>query len=117
MLLCLFYGYNMMNKSIIQKVFSTVDLRSGYWHCVLHHESSLPTTFATPFERYRWCRLLFGLSFSSEIFQKRVNQALEGLKGVLVIADDILVYYAGDSKQQAITEQKKNFEALIVTLP
>ena len=61
------------------KVFSTVDLRSGYWHCVLDEESSLLTTFATPFGRYRWCRLPFGLSVSSEIFQKRVNQALAGL--------------------------------------
>ena len=30
------------------KVFSTVDLRSGYWHCALDEESSLLTTFATP---------------------------------------------------------------------
>ena len=50
------------------KVFSTVDLRSGYWHCVLDEEASLLTTFATPFGRYRWCRLPFGFSVSSEIF-------------------------------------------------
>ena len=47
------------------KVFSTVDLRSGYWHCVLDEEASLLTTFATSFGRYRWCRLPFGLSVSS----------------------------------------------------
>ena len=29
------------------KVFSTVDLKSGYWHCVLAPESSVLTTFAT----------------------------------------------------------------------
>ena len=80
------------------KVFSTVDLRSGYWHCVLDHESSLLTMFSTPFGRYCWCWLPFGLSVSSEIFQKRVNQALEDLSGVLDIADDILVY--GIKKQQ-----------------
>ena len=50
------------------KVFSTVDLRSGYWHCAFDEESSLLTTFATPYGRYRWCRLPFGLSASSEIF-------------------------------------------------
>jgi len=33
------------------KVFSTVDLRSGYWHCILDEEASLLTTFATPFGR------------------------------------------------------------------
>ena len=83
------------------KVFSTVDLRSGYWHCVLDEESSLLTTFATPFGRYRWCRLPFGLSVSSEIFQKRVNQALDGLEGVLDIVDDVLIYGYGDTEEQA----------------
>jgi hypothetical protein len=71
------------------KVFSSVDLTAGYWHCVLDEESSLLTTFATPFGRYRWKRLPFDLSASSEIFQKRVNQALEGLNGILNITDDI----------------------------
>ena len=95
------------------KVFSTVDLRSGYWHCVLDHESSLLTTFSTPFGRYRWCRLPFGLSVSSEIFQKRVNQALEGLSGVLDIADDILVYGVGNNEQEATADHNRNLEALL----
>ena len=82
------------------KIFS-VDLRSGYWDCVLDEESSLLTTFATPFGRYRWCRLPFGLSVFSEIFQKRVNQALAGLEGVLDIVDDFLIYGVGDTEEQA----------------
>ena len=49
-------------------IFSSVDLTAGYWHCVLDDESSLLTTFVTPFGRYRWMRLPFGLSESSEIF-------------------------------------------------
>ena len=95
------------------KVFSSVDLRSGYWHCVLDHESSLLTTFSTPFGRYRWRRLPFGLSVSSEIFQKRVNQALEGLSGVLDIADDILVYGVGNNEQEATADHNRNLEALL----
>ena len=40
----------------------TVDLRSD---SVLDQESSLLTTFGTPFGRYRiWCRLPFGLTVS-----------------------------------------------------
>ena len=95
------------------KVFSTVDLRSGYWHCVLDQESNLLTTFAKPFRRYRWCRLPFGLSVSSEIFQKRVNQALEGLSGVLNIADDILVYGVGNSEQEAVADHNRNLQTLL----
>ena len=83
------------------KMFSTVDLRSGYWHCPLDLESSMLTTFATPHGRYRWLRLPFGLCVSSEIFQKQVNQALDGLDGIVNIADDILVYGVGETKEDA----------------
>ena len=98
------------------KVLSTVDLRSGYWHCVRDHESSLLTTFSTPFGSYHWCRLPFGLSVSSEIFQKRVNQALEGLSGVLDIADDILVYGIGNNEQEATADHSLTREISSVYL-
>ena len=95
------------------KIFSTVDLTAGYWHCVLDDESSLLTTFATPFGRYRWRRLPFGLSASSEIFQKRVSQALEGLEGILNITDDILVYGVGNSDEEARADHDRKLEALL----
>lgn len=95
------------------RVFSTVDLRSGFWHCVLDDESSLLTTFNTPYGRYRWLRLPFGLSVSPEIFQKHVNQTLEGLEGVPNIADDILIYGVEDSAEQANADHDKKLEALL----
>ena len=96
-----------------EKIFSTVDLTAGYWHCVLDHESSLLTTFATPFRRYRWRRLPFGLSASSEIFQKRVSQALEGLDGILNITDNVLVLGVGDTKDEALVDHDRKLEALL----
>ena len=74
------------------KIFSVCDLKSGYPHCELDHSSRLLTTFATPFGRYRWLHLLFCLKVSSEIFQKRPHQALEGLEGVRCIADDVIIW-------------------------
>ena len=62
------------------KVFTKVDLQSGYWSCTLDEDSS-NMTFVTPFGRYKWLRLPFSLNVSSEIFQKRLNMALEGLEG------------------------------------
>ena len=38
---------------------------------------------------------------SSEIFQKRVNQILEGLEGVLDITDDIVIYGVGKTEEEA----------------
>ena len=95
------------------KVFLTVDLKAGYWHCVLDKESSLLTTFSTPYGRYRWLRLPFGLSVSSEIFQKRVNQALEGLEGILDITDDILVYGVGKDMKEATEDHDRHLKALL----
>ena len=74
------------------KVFSRLDLQDGYWHCNLDEESRHLTTFQTPFGRYQWKRVPFGLNVSAEIFQKRLKQTLDGLKGVECIADDILVW-------------------------
>ncbi len=74
---------------------SVVDLKNGYWHVELDHESSLLTTTATQYGRYRWTRLPFGLKVSSEIFQKRLFQALDGLGSLACIADDILVWGKG----------------------
>ena len=74
------------------KFFSKLDLSNAYWHVKLDEESSKLTTFQTPYGRYRWKRLPFGTSVSSEIFQKRLDQALEGLQGVIGVSDDIIVH-------------------------
>ncbi|XP_048576175.1 uncharacterized protein LOC125557547 [Nematostella vectensis] len=74
------------------KLFSKFDLAHGYWHCELDEESSYMTTFITVNGRFRWCRLPFGLKVSSEIFQRKLMESLSGLRGVVCVADDILVY-------------------------
>ena len=91
------------------KLFSKLDLAHGYWHCTLDNQSSYLTTFITPFGRYRWLRLPFGLNVSSEIFQRKLDESLEGLDGVLCVADDILVY--GDTEES----HDKNLENLLKT--
>ena len=95
------------------RVFSTVDLKSGYWHCVLAPESSVLTTFATPYGRYRWIRLPFGLSASSEIFQKHLTHALENLPGVLCIADNILIYGTGETDEEATAKHGRSLQDLL----
>ena len=74
------------------RIFSKADLSSGYWHVKLDDESSLLTTFQTCFGRYRWLCLPFGLCVSSEIFQKKLLEALGGLVGVICIADDVIIH-------------------------
>ena len=56
-----------------------------------------PATFATPYGRYGWLILPFGLSVSGEIYQKRLHQELNGLPGVKFIADDVLIHGTNDA--------------------
>ena len=74
------------------KIFSRFDARSGYWSIVLTEKSSFLTTFQTPFGRYRFLRLPFGLKMAQDEFISKMDQCLEGLPGVKTIVDDIVVY-------------------------
>ena len=50
------------------KVLSKLDATSGYWQLKLDEESSKLCTFNTPFGRYRFLRVPFGIVSASEIF-------------------------------------------------
>ncbi|XP_022099493.1 uncharacterized protein LOC110984016 [Acanthaster planci] len=76
------------------KIFSKLDARHGYWSIVLDEESSLLTTFNSPFGRYRFRRLPFGLKVSQDIFQEKMDMILEQCPGTLGIADDVAVFGA-----------------------
>jgi hypothetical protein len=94
------------------KVFSAVDASHAFWHVELDDESSKLTVFETPFGRYRWRRLCFGISVAPEEFQSRLQSELAGLKGIKIIADDILIYGSGETTEEATIDHDKNLRAL-----
>ena len=57
--------------------FTKLDTCHGYWSIILNQESSLLLTFNSPFRRYHFRWLSFGLIYSQDIFQKRMDQVLE----------------------------------------
>ena len=73
-------------------VYSVLDGASGYWQLSLDEQSSKYTTFITPFGRFRFLKLPFGISIASEVFQRRMMDVLGDLEGVVVYQDDILVH-------------------------
>lgn len=46
-----------------------------------------------------WFRLPFGLKLCSEIFQKRLHRALEGLPGARCIADYVIIWGRSDGEE------------------
>ena len=75
-------------------VFSKLDANSGFWQVPLSPDSTLLTTFITPFGRFCFHRLPFGISSAPEIFQRLMFQMLAGLLGTVCMMDDVLVYRA-----------------------
>ena len=73
-----------------KKYFTVADTKKGYWHVELDHESSLLCTFNTPFGRFKFNRLPFGINVSQDAFQRRLDDVYKGIKNVCGIADDII---------------------------
>ena len=97
------------------KVFSLADIKSAFWHVPLlyHPESSLLTTFNTPLGRMKWKRMPLGINVAPEEFQRRLDENLEGLKGVKAIADEILVWGDGDTREEAIADHDKRLTSFL----
>ena len=89
------------------KNFSKLDANSGFWQIPLAKQSRPLTTFITPFGRFQFNKLPFGISCAPELFQKRMSTMLSGLQGVLCLMDDVLVF--GHDQQQ----HDKRLEAVL----
>ena len=74
------------------KVFSTIDLRSGYYHITLGKDSRAKTAFAMPFGKYKFLMVPFGLAQAPAYFQLLMNQVLEGLSFAMKYLDDIIIF-------------------------
>ena len=94
------------------KIFSKLDIKEAYWHVRLDQKSSLLTTMITPYGRFRWTRLPFGLCVSGEIFPKKLAEALEGLSGCINVADDIVVAGCGNTMEEALRDHKNKLTKL-----
>jgi hypothetical protein len=71
--------------------FSKLDARSGYWTIKLEEKSTYFTTFNSPFGRYRFLRMPFGINSAQDEFQRMIDEAFEGLPGVFALVDDVLI--------------------------
>ncbi|XP_062574516.1 uncharacterized protein K02A2.6-like [Saccostrea cucullata] len=95
------------------RIFSIVDAKDGFWHIELDSESSYLTTFATPWGKYRWLRMPFGISVAPEEFQRRVDDALSGIPDIRPIHDDVLIYGCGETDEEAERDHDVKFRALM----
>ena len=93
------------------KVFSKLDATSGFHQIPLEKDSYKLTTFITPFGRYCYTRLPFGITSAPEIFQRRMSDLLSDLDGVSVIIDDVIIY--GESMEEHDRRLKTVMDRLV----
>ena len=68
-----------------------VDLRSGYYHITLGKDSRAKCAFVTPFGKYKFLMVPFGLAQAPENFQLLMNQVLESLTFAMTYLDEIII--------------------------
>ena len=73
-------------------LFSKLDANSGFCKTPLTEQSRHLTTVITPWGRFMFNVLPYGISSGSEKFQKNMNLILEGKDGVECSIDDVLVH-------------------------
>ena len=74
------------------KFFKTLDLRSGYHHIAIDEDSIKKTAFCTPFGKYEYLKVPFGLAQAPSYFQKLMNKVLNGLNFAFAYLDDIIIF-------------------------
>lgn len=80
------------------KFFSKLDASQGFWQLKLHEDSTKYCKFKTPFGRYCFLRMPFGISSAPEILHRTMEHMSEGIEGVRVYMDDIILW--GSTLQQ-----------------
>lgn len=80
------------------KVFTTLDLKNGFFHVPVEESSRKYTSFIVPDGQFEFLKVPFGLSTSPSVFQRYVNCIFRDLirKGVVILYMDDLVIPSKD---------------------
>ena len=87
------------------KFFSTIDLRSGYYHIALGKDSRAKTAFVMPFGKYEFLQVPFGLAQAPAFFQHLMNKVLDNCSFAMTYLDDIIIFSNSEEEHLAHIEE------------
>ena len=92
-------------------MFSTIDLRSGYYHVGLTKESRPKSAFVVPMGKWQFKRTPFGLSQAPAYFQLSIGKVLAGCSEYTMgYLDDIIIF--SRSEEEHLEHLEKIFQQL-----
>ena len=72
--------------------FTTLDLCTGYHHIPLDNSSIPKTAFNSPFKKYEYVKVLFGLAQAPAYFQELMTGILKDFPFAIAYLDDIIIF-------------------------
>lgn len=87
-------------------LFTTLDLKSGYWQIRVAEADKAKTAFTTKQGLFLFVRMPFGLTIALSTFQRMMYIVLRGLTCItcLVFLDDIVIYTHGGIERHVLLE-------------
>ncbi|UYV72940.1 K02A2.6-like [Cordylochernes scorpioides] len=83
---------NILSEIPKAKFYSVLDAKSAFWQVPLSENTSKYLVMSTPFGRYRFLRLPFGISLAPENFQKIMHKIFCDIPNVVCYIDDLLIW-------------------------
>ena len=88
------------------KIFSTLDLRSGYYHIGLSESAKPKTAFVIAgIGKYQFNRVPFGLAQVPAYFQTLINKVLDNIDFAMGYLDDIIIFSRSEEEHLDHLEQ------------